>query len=424
VTQPSSFSGEKRSPEPFGLTDGSGLLFSGKKILLIANTAWNLWNFRRALLEHLSAQGAALVCAAPEDGFQWHLQGAVGGWPLAVGRQPTTTRFVPLRRLSRKSIFSLNNALLFWELVRLLRREKPDLALFFTIKPNILGVLAAQLTGTRAISTIEGRGISATSKRWLRAVSALLYRAALRFAHRVIFINPDDRADFLRYRIVRPEQTVLVNGPGVDVQHFAPRPKLGRDFIFLFPARLLAEKGVREFAAAAALLKKRGLNARFQILGNTDSGNPTSISKQELELWVAEGYIEYLGFTDDVRPHMAEADAVALPSYYREGVPRCLLEAMSMEKPILTADSVGCRETVDEGLNGFLVAPRDVGALAEAMQKMAALPPEKLREMGRRGRQKALAQFSDEVVLPQLLAVIGAALGRPSESRAEAHERR
>lgn len=371
---------EKKVSEPLGKSGSSEIFFAGKKILLVANTAWNLWNFRRSLIRHLLTQGTEVVCVAPEDGFQWHLETLdVGRWTLDSERpipsnipRPTSPRFLPLRHLSRKSILSLSNILLFLELVRLLRREKPDMALFFTIKPNVLGAFAARWCGIPVVSVIEGRGISATSRQWLRALSVLLYRLALRSVQRVIFINPDDRADFLRYRVVRPEQTALVNGPGVDVQHFAPRPRLGHDpiFTFLFPARLLAEKGVREFAEAAALLKKRGLNARFQILGNTDSGNPTSISKQELEIWVAEGRIEYLGFTDDVRPHMAEADVVVLPSYYREGVPRCLLEAMSMEKPVLTTHSVGCRETVDEGLNGFLVAPRNVEALADAMQKI------------------------------------------------------
>lgn len=400
MNQISSFPGEKGSPESFGLTNGSGLPFSEKKILLIANTAWNLWNFRRALIERFSMRDTIVVCAAPEDGFQWHLDGL------------PDTRFIALRHLSRKSILHPNNLWLIAELTRLMRREKPDLVLLFTIKPNVLGAWAARLTGIPAISVIEGQGISATSQQWLRAVSVLLYRLALHSARRVVFANSDDQADFLRHHIVRIEQAVLLNGLGVDTQHFAPRPRLSprTDFTFLFPARLLAEKGVREFAAAAALLKKRGLRVRLQILGNTDSGNPTSISKQELELWVAEGHIEYLGFTDDVRPHMAEADAVVLPSYYREGVPRCLLEAMSMEKPVLTTDNVGCRETVEEGLNGFLVAPRNVEALAEAMQKMAELPPEKLREMGLHSRQKALTQFSDEVVLPQLLGVIEATL--------------
>jgi len=387
---------EKRISEPLGKSGSSEILFNGKKILLLANTAWNLWNFRRALIEQLIAQGAQVVCVAPEDGFQWHLSELAG------------VRFIPLHCLSRKSILSLSNILLFAEITRLLHREKPDLALFFTIKPNILGALAAKLTRTRAISTVEGRGISATSQRWLRAASVLLYRFAFRFVHRAIFINPDDRADFLRYRIVRPEQAASVNGPGVDVQHFSPRPRLGHNpaFTFLFPARLLAEKGIREFAAAAALLKKKGLQARFQVLGNTDSGNPTSISKEELEIWVAESRVEYLGFTDDVRPYIAEADVVVLPSYYREGVPRCLLEAMSMEKPLLTTNSVGCRETVDDGRNGLLVTPRNVEALATAMQVLANLPPDQLRQMGLHSRQKALTQFSDEVVLPQMLNIL------------------
>lgn len=386
---------EQQNSEPPVTTGSSEFFFTGRTILLVANTAWNLWNFRRALIERLLAQGNRVICAAPPDGFQWHLNDL-----------HPNLRYLPLYHLSRRHVISLQNLSLLWELLRLLRREKPDLSLFFTIKPNVLGNVAARLADLPAISVIEGRGISATSRHWLRGLSVLLYRMALRFARRVVFINPEDRADFLRYRIVKPRQAVLTAGPGVDVRHFAPRAQSDHEFTFLFPARLLAEKGVREYAHAAAILKKSGLSARFQILGNTDSGNPTSISKTELENWVAGGYIEYLGFTDDVRPYLAEADIVVLPSYYREGVPRCLLEAMSMQKPILTTDSVGCRETVDEGENGLLIVPKNAEALAAAMCQLALMPPATLHDMGRYSRQKALHTFSDDVVLPQILRVM------------------
>lgn len=386
---------EQQNSEPHVQHGSSEFFFGGRTILLVANTAWNLWNFRHALLERLLEQGNRVVCAAPADGFEWHLQGL----------HPQLT-YIPLRHLSRRSILGGHNVSLLFELMRLTRHIQPHLSLFFTIKPNILGILAARAVDVPAVSIIEGRGISATSRHGLRGLSVLLYRVALRFARRVIFINPDDQADFLRYRIVQPRQAVLLPGPGVDVQRFAPRPRQSQDFIFLFPARLLAEKGIREYAQAAEHLKKNGSNARFQILGNTDSGNPTSISKTELEQWVAGGYIEYLGFTDDVRPYLAEASVIVLPSYYREGVPRCLLEGMSMQKPILTTDSVGCRETVEQGKNGLLVATRDPVALAEAMHYLTHLPPDVLAQMGMYSQEKAITQFSDDLVLPRLLAVL------------------
>ncbi|MCC7246680.1 MAG: glycosyltransferase, partial [Saprospiraceae bacterium] len=258
------------------------------KILLVTNSAWNLWNFRRSLIERLSSEGYDIICAAPADGFEWHLS------------EFPRVQFIPLQFLSRKSIFRFDNVRLFFEISQLMQREQPDVSMFFTIKPNVLGVMAARWNRIPAISTIEGRGISATSQHWLRALSVILYRLAFRFVHRAIFINSDDYNDFIRYRIIVPEQAVLTNGPGVDVQHFSPRPRRGRStgFSFLFPARLLSEKGIREYAEAAAILKKQGLNARFQIIGNTDSGNPTTITEGELQKWVGEGRVEYIGFTD------------------------------------------------------------------------------------------------------------------------------
>lgn len=374
------------------------------KIALIANTAWNIWNFRRSLIELLVQEGVELICLAPEDGFQEKLSGMNG------------VRFLRLRHLSRKSVSPFSNLRTLAELLRLLRREKPDLAIFYTVKPNIFGASAAKMAGTPAIATVEGLGYAATAPPFFRQIIFWLYRLAFRFVKKVVFLNHDDRAEFLYHHVVPPHKTLVIKGTGVDTTHFYPEENAAPEPIFLFIGRLLSDKGIREFVRAAALVKQSAPQARFQILGSPDAGNPASIEPAELLHWIENQSVEYLGPTDDVRPFIARAGVVVLPSY-REGMPRVLLEGMAMGKPIITTDSVGCRETVDEGRNGFIVPSENADALAEAMLRFLRLPLAVQLEMGRHSRQKAATEFSNSVVLPQYLQLIHEALQKPSSSR-------
>ena len=194
----------------------------------------------------------------------------------------------------------------------------------------------------------------------------------------------------------------------MDLAHFSPWPKTTQSpaVVFLFVARLLSEKGIREFAAAARMLKNEGQNAEFRVLGSPDAGNPTSIKAIEITNWVQEGLFHYYGFVDDVRPAMAESDVIVLPSYYREGVPRSVLEGMAMAKMIITTDNVGCRDTVEDGKNGFIVPPRDIEALAAAMKKVLKLSENDINRMGTYSRQKVENEFADQYVLPQYMALV------------------
>ncbi|MFN0034529.1 MAG: glycosyltransferase family 4 protein [Saprospiraceae bacterium] len=371
------------------------------KVALVASIAWTLWNYRLELIRALESAGFEVLLFAADDASRPKIE------------QRTRAQFFPLRQLSRRSLSLFQNLKFLFEIFFALRRHRPDVVLFFTIRPNTLGNLAAATAGIPSISTIEGMGIAGTSQGWLRRLTKMLYRLAFRHASKVIFLNNDDLQEFLRQQIVRPEKALLVHGPGIDLQHFAPREreKTSKKTVFLFVARLLSEKGIREFAEAARLLRNKGAAAECRVLGSTDSGNPTTISDAELEGWVREGILQHLGFLDDVRPAIAEADVLVLPSYYREGVPRSVLEAMGMEKPIITTDNVGCRDTVEESKNGFLVPPRNVAALADAMEKAIELTPAQRAEMGRHSRQKAEAEFGDKWVLPRYLALIREVLG-------------
>jgi glycosyltransferase involved in cell wall biosynthesis len=365
-----------------------------KKIALIANTAWNLWNFRRSLIEALTAQGHEVICAAPEDGYENRLQDIHG------------VRFIPLRHLSRKSLSITGNLHTFTELRQILRREQPDLAVFYTIKPNIYGAVAARQSGVPAIAAIEGLGYAAMASPVLRQFIFFLYRYALKNAARVVFLNSDDRQIFLDRHVVAHAKTLIIRGTGIDTAYFSPGNKSGVAApVFIFIGRLLSDKGVREFVRAAQQVKRIAPQAQFRLLGSTDAGNPASIGQEELKQWINEKAIDYMGQTDDVRPFIAGADIIVLPSY-REGMPRVLLEGMAMGKAIITTHSAGCRETVEEGKNGFIVPTENADALADAMLRYLALAPEQQRAMGSHSRHKAEREFGNAVILPQYLRLI------------------
>lgn len=374
------------------------------KILLIANTAWNVWNFRRSLIESLVNEDVEVVCLAPEDGYEQKLNDIPG------------LRYVALRHLSRKSLSLWGNLQTFLEISRILRSEKPDLAVFYTVKPNIFGALAARLCRTPAIAAVEGLGYAATAPRLLRKIIFGLYGFAFRYVRKVIFLNHDDRAEFLYHRVVTPDKTLVIKGTGVDTSYFYPEENTVTEPVFLFIGRLLSDKGIREFIRAASLVKEAAAQARFQLLGSPDAGNPASILPAELIHWIDNHSIEYMGQTDDVRPFIARAGVIVLPSY-REGMPRVLLEGMAMGKPIITTDSVGCRETVDEGRNGFIVPSENAEALAEAMLRFLQLPVDRQSAMGRYSRVKATTEFSNSVILPQYLQLIRESLHLPDKSR-------
>lgn len=366
-----------------------------KKILLVANTAWNLWNYRSGLISKLIESGYDVVLAAPGDRFQKKL------------RETFPCRFIPLQQLARRSFSIIQNARCLSECFHLFRRERPDLVLLFTIKPNILGNFAAWLAGTSTLSIIEGMGYAGThAARWYW-FAAPMYRLALQQPGKVIFLNQDDKRAFCRHHLIKPEQALVIHGPGVNTEQFQPAGyRKSAKIVFLYCGRFLIEKGIREFVEAARQLKRQYTNLEFQVLGSPDPGNPATISKTELQTWKQTQDIRILGSADDVRPYLAQADVLVLPSYYREGVPRSVLEAMAMEKIIVTTDTPGCRDTVDDGQTGFLIPPKNVEALIAAMQKICTLSPELRRQMGTSARKKVMQEFSDVQVLPQYLEVI------------------
>ena len=295
---------------------------------------------------------------------------------------------------------------LLLQCIKMIRAERPDVFLGFTAKPNVYGSIAARLGGVPVIATISGLGSAFLKGGLLGRVLLGLYRLALGGAKAVMFQNPADRALFIDRRIVRPDQARLVAGSGIDLVRFAPATvKEDGEFRFLLIARLLRDKGIGEFVEAARRIRANYPAARFQLLGGSGGDNPSAVPDSELARWADESIVELLGERDDVRPFIATADCIVLPSY-REGLPRSLLEGAAMARPLIASDVPGCSDVVDDGVTGLLCEVRSAGALAAAMERMMTITPGERAAMGAAGRRKVEAEFDQQLVADAYLAEI------------------
>jgi glycosyltransferase involved in cell wall biosynthesis len=308
-------------------------------------------------------------------------------------------------RIERSGLNPWADFRLFWEYQRLFKERKPAAYLGFTIKPNIYGSLAASSLGIAAIPNVSGLGTAFIRQGALQQIVTRLYRLAFRRTPVVFFQNDEDKGLFVERRIIRPAQARVLPGSGVDLGRFSPALPAPGPPTFLFIARLLRDKGVVEFVDAARKLRQDLPNVRFQLLGPIDPGNRTAVRRAELDSWIKEGVIDYLGVTDDVRPFIAAATAVVLPSY-REGMPRVLLEAGAMARPAIASDVPGCRDIIEDGVNGYLCAVRDPLSLATAMRRMAELPAARRLAMGDAARRRVQEEFSEEVVVDAYLKAL------------------
>jgi len=373
-----------------------------KKIALIGSQAFALWNFRGPLIQEMVERNLEVYALAPDyDDETREKVRKLGAKPIQY-------------RLSRTGLNPFRDALDFLGLIATLRRIRPDVTFSYTIKPVIYGTLAAWVVGVpRRFAMIEGLGYAFTApgeqeelkRRVVRTIAQFLYKLALRRATKVFFLNPDDLNEFVQKRLVHSEKAFLLGPIGVDLRAFTPAPPVSEPITFLLAARLLREKGVLEFVEAARRIKAKYSNTRFLVLGGLDT-NPGAISGEEVEGWVKEGLIEWPGHVADVRPYLAQASVFVLPSYYREGVPRSIQEAMAMARPIITTDAPGCRETVIPGVNGFLVPVRDVDALVSAMERFIN-EPELIEKMGKESRRIAEERFDVHKINRVLLEAMG-----------------
>lgn len=366
-----------------------------RRIIVIGNMLETLVWFRGPLMAAMVERGHEVIACVPVPDPRSPLVAQLEAMGV------TTEAIV----LDRTGLNPFTDAYTAYSLVARLRRLRPDVILAYMIKPVIYASLAARLVGVPSISSIvEGLGYAFVERRGrfpLRALIKSLYRAALACNRRVFFLNPDDQRLFESLGLVRrPEQAVLLNGIGVDLEWFAEAPLPAR-VSFMLIARLIRDKGLPEYVAAARLVKARHPDVRFCLVGWIDD-NPSAIRKDELRAWVDEGIVDYLGKLDDVRPALAEASVFVLPSYYPEGQPRSIMEAMATGRPIITTDTPGCRQTVIPGRNGYLVPARDVPALAEAMLRFVE-QPELIATMGRESRRLAEAKYDVHDVNQRIL---------------------
>lgn len=367
---------------------------SRRTIVLSANSDWNIANFRVGLIRGLRGAGYDPVVIAPPD-------------PAAESRmQSLGVERIPIA-IERSGLNPLADFMLIRRYRTLLKARRPAAYLGFTIKPNIYGSLAAASLGIPAVPNVSGLGTAFMRRGPLQQIVVRLYRIGFRRAPVVFFQNAEDRDLFVERRIVRQDQARVLPGSGVDLERFAPAPCADGPPTFLLIGRLLRDKGVVEFVDAARLLRPVLPEARFQLLGPIDEGNRSAISHAELDAWIEEGVIDYLGTTDNVRPFIAAATAVVLPSY-REGLPRSLLEAAAIGRPLIAADAPGCRDVVEDGVNGYLCAVRDAGSLAGAIRRLAELPAPARLAMGHAARRKVQEQFSEERVVTAYLDTLAA----------------
>lgn len=367
--------------------------------MIALNTAWNLVNFRTGLIQALIAEGYEVVAVAPHDEY-------------ALRLEQLGCRHAPLA-MDNKGTNPGRDFLLLVRFLKLMLSERPDVFLGYTIKPNVYGSLTAHALKIPVINNVAGLGTVFIKGGWLNQLVRQLYRISLSRSAKVFFQNGDDRQLFVSGGLVSETVTDRLPGSGVDLVKFRPVPLPTRHVVrFLLIARMLWDKGVGEFVEAARLLKRRGIEAELCLLGFLDVQNPAAISRKHMDDWVSEGVVRYLGVSDNVREEIALADCVVLPSFYREGTPRTLLEAAAMARPIVTTDSVGCRDVVDDGVNGYLCKPKDAVDLADKMEKIVSMTPYEREAMGLRGREKVEREFDEKIVIQKYLEAIEVILGK------------
>lgn len=368
------------------------------RIAFVANTSWYLFNFRLNLMRVLLDKGHEVYAISPLDEYSnrlvdenvkfldWNLCGA--------GLNP----FV--------------ESLSVWRLRCMLERERVDVALAYTPKGNVYCGLAIIFSGKRILPNVSGLGRVFSAGGWLSALVRMLYKLAFLRAGKVFFQNEDDRSLFVKARLLHESRTERLMGSGVDLSKFQPTPlpciatPRGGEIVFILVARLIWEKGVGQFVDAARLIRVSYPKVRFLILGKLPDESSGGVKRVDVEKWEKERLIEYLGTTDDVAGVLEKVDCMVLPSYYREGVPRSLIEAAAMGRPCITTDMPGCRDVVRDGENGWLCTPRDANDLKEKMMRFIEAAPNKKVEMGVAARRVAVELFDEQVIIQKYLAAI------------------
>jgi glycosyltransferase involved in cell wall biosynthesis len=358
------------------------------QIAFVSNSAWSVYNFRLDVIRFLISHNYKVIVIAPDDEYSHYLiEAGCELVPIQFDNQ-TENPFTDYR--------------FYKQLRSLYRKYRPDLIFHYVVKPNIYGSLAASAERITSVAIITGLGYPFAKRNWLYLLVKKLYRRALKGVKEVWFLNNEDAKVFVSEQIVSIEKMKVLPGEGINTDYFAPAngaDRAERRFTFLMSARLLQSKGIGLYADAARILKNKNYDVNFELIGFFEKHHPDSISQEELNKWEKEGLIHYRGFASDVREFLAKADCFVFPSFYNEGVPRCLMEAASMELPIITSFNRGCKEVVLNNSTGYLCNVNDPFDLADKMEKMINLSQQERVRMGKNGRSLVIKKFDISKVI-------------------------
>lgn len=363
-----------------------------KKIAIVVNDSWYAYNMRFNLALYFKKKGYEVIFICPYDAYSANIKEKFEYIDIQLNAK-STNPFEDLRTIYRY--------------YKVYKEIQPDIILHYTIKPNIYGTIAANILHIPTINNIAGLGTLFIKQNIITKIAKFLYKFSQKRARKIFFQNNDDFNMFVDEKLVNKNICDVLPGSGVDINKFIPIKKQDDGiFRFLIVSRMLWAKGIGEYIEAIKILKKKCKNVEFQLLGHLDVISPTAISKEQMDIWVNKGLVVYLGTSDDVKVEVSKVDCIVLPSYYREGTPRTLLEGASMAKPIITTDNVGCRDVVDDGVNGYVCKVRDVEDLAKKMEMMMNLSENERLAMGKAGREKIIKEFDEKIVIDKYLKSI------------------
>lgn len=376
-------------------------------VVFSGNTSWSMYNFRLMVMKKFQELGHKVVVVTPVDNFAEKLI-------------TENIEVVPILKMERSGTNPLHDYGLYREYVKVYKKIKPDFIFHYTIKPNIYGTLAAKKCKIPCISIATGLGNAfANTDSLIFYFAKQLYKFSSKYAKQVWFLNTTDQSLFIQHKIISEDKSFLLPGEGINLSLFSPsktvvKSSASQEVKFLLIARMLYDKGVKIFADASEILISRGYKFSALLLGQLDYDNPQKIAIETIKEWEANGFVKYLGSTAHVQSYIEAADCIVLPTYYKEGIPRVLLEASCMEKPIITTINPGCTDIVKDGVNGFLCAPKDAVSLADMMEKFIHTSEDERIVMGKNGRKIVETDFDEQHVIDIYVEQWGFLMQQPS----------
>lgn len=362
------------------------------KLLFIGNTAWSMYNFRLPIFQYFLNKKYEVIVVSPFDSIYV---------PLL---QSSRCKYYPVD-IEAKGNNPFRDIKTMLQIRKILKKEQPDCCFFYTIKPNIYGSMAAASLNIPYIPITTGLGYVFLVDNLVSKIAKLLYKIAFKKANEVWFLNQDDATSFKQAKLIDESKINIIKGEGIDLNKFEILPH-NNGISFLVQARMLWDKGIGIFVDAARILKKKYPDVKFKLLGFMGVDNPNAITENQMNEWIHEGIIEYLGSTNDVRPYIYDSTCIVLPSYYREGIPFSLMEGAAAGKPIITTDNVGCREVVEDGVTGYLCKIKDSVDLADKMEKVILMPEFERNQMGLKGREKMKNEFGIDIVINKYVEIL------------------